>query len=151
MWEIRSCSRWRRHMVRWYCSLAEELLTAVVTEMFTIIHWLCIWRIKTEQCIYTMGEVWVLFTVLKHLISLCRRMLDYAFLIIFGFALFHWSVIQCSKYLWWILGCSIRQCALTIHEDLTPDQLFTGEPARLHSLKSQKPLVLYIGWLYLFI
>jgi len=37
----------------------------------------------------------------------------------------------------------MRQYTLTIHEDLTPDELFTGEPARLHSLKSQRPSVLY--------
>jgi len=43
------------------------------------------------------------------------------------------------------LCCSIRQYALTVHEDLTLDQLFTGEPTRLHSLKSQKPLVSYIA------
>jgi len=40
--------------------------------------------------------------------------------------------------------CSIRQFTLTFHEDLSQDQLFTGEPMYLHSLKSQKPLVLYL-------
>ena len=39
--------------------------------------------------------------------------------------------------------CSIRQYALTVHDDLDSDELFTAEPARLHSFKSQKPSVLH--------
>lgn len=34
---------------------------------------------------------------------------------------------------------SVRQYRLTEHPDIDPDKVYTGEVARLHSLKNQRP------------
>ena len=38
-----------------------------------------------------------------------------------------------------VVFCSMRQFAVTVHKDIDREKLFTGEPARLHSLVKQKP------------